>query len=162
MTPKKDIETEINKYLKGNYSKKVAFELLKREGFTAEELQPFSKHFDTLNNNSDNSLSFFPGFLFLLLSSLLSSYLLLSQKEQTRRFICWVSKCVIYFDCSLFIHHRIYRLIQATTCRILVAFYLVFHQKILHQNQTRLKQQLHYIIIHYIPIPYWNNFFLYN
>ncbi|WMW78339.1 hypothetical protein RF683_02535 [Flavobacterium sp. 20NA77.7] len=81
MTPKKDIETEINKYLKGNYSKKVAFELLKREGFTAEELQPFSKHFDTLHNNSDNSLSFFPGFLFLLLSSLL--LLTLSLKSET-------------------------------------------------------------------------------
>lgn len=81
MAPKKDIETEINKYLKGNYSKKVAFELLKREGFSVEELEPFSKHFDTLNNNSDNSLSFFPGFLFLLLSSLL--LLTLSLKSET-------------------------------------------------------------------------------
>jgi len=90
MTPKKDIETEINKYLKGNYSKKVAFELLKREGFTAEELQPFSKHFDTLHNNSDNSLSFFPGFLFLILSSLL--LFTLSLKSEI-----FIDKLILFF-----------------------------------------------------------------
>ena len=81
MTTNKNIETEVTKYLKGNYSKKVAFELLKRDGFTDEELQPFSKDFNNLSNSSDNSLSFFPGFLFLLLTSLV--LLTLSLKSET-------------------------------------------------------------------------------
>lgn len=81
MTTKKNIETEVRKYLKGNYSKKVAFELLKKEGFTDEELQPYAKDFNNLSNSSDNSLSFFPGFLFLMLTSLV--LLTLSLKSET-------------------------------------------------------------------------------
>ena len=59
---KKDINFEVERFLKGNYQKNVALELLRKDGFSEEEIQKQAYKFDQLRRNPDNSLSFFPPF----------------------------------------------------------------------------------------------------
>ena len=65
----KDIEKEIDGYVKGNYSKKNAVELLKRDGFSESEINEHLYKLDLAEKANSMNYSFVPGFLFILISS---------------------------------------------------------------------------------------------
>lgn len=92
---KKDINFEVERFLKGNYQKNVALELLRKDGFSEEEIQKQAYKFDQLRKNPDNSLSFFPPFLFLILASI--STLTLTLKEENK----FKSITLLLFLCTL-------------------------------------------------------------
>ena len=64
----KDIEKEIDGYVKGNYSKKNAVELLKRDGFSESEINEHLYKLDLAEKANSMNYSFVPGFLFILIS----------------------------------------------------------------------------------------------
>ncbi|CCG54064.1 Hypothetical transmembrane protein [Flavobacterium indicum GPTSA100-9 = DSM 17447] len=83
---KKDINFEVERFLKGNYQKSVALELLRKDGFSEEEIQQHAHKFDQLRKNPDNSLSYFPPFLFLVLASITSLTLTLKEEIDFKPF----------------------------------------------------------------------------
>lgn len=83
---KKDINFEVERFIKGNYQKSVALELLRKDGFSEEEIQQHAHKFDQLRKNPDNSLSYFPPFLFLVLASITSLTLTLKEEIDFKPF----------------------------------------------------------------------------
>lgn len=77
---KKDINFEVERFIKGNYQKSVALELLRKDGFSEEEIQKHAYKFDQLRKSPDNSLSYFLPFLFLVLATITT--LTLTLKEE--------------------------------------------------------------------------------
>ncbi len=67
----KDIQTEIDNYIKGNYPKNTAVELLKRDGFSESEINEHISKLDIVEKSNAMSYKFVPGFLFIVLISLL-------------------------------------------------------------------------------------------
>ncbi|MGV1012644.1 MAG: hypothetical protein ACOYBS_09360 [Flavobacterium sp.] len=71
MEAKKDIKTEIARYLKYNYSKKDVMTYLKRDGFGDAEIAENSTIFNKVDSNYfNNALHFLPALLFLILTIL--------------------------------------------------------------------------------------------
>lgn len=69
MNRSKDITKEIENYVKGNYSKKIAMELLKRDGFSESEINEHLYKLDISEKANSMNFIFVPGFLFILLAS---------------------------------------------------------------------------------------------
>ena len=71
MEAKKNIKTEIARYLKYNYSKKDVMTYLKRDGFSDAEIAENSAIFNKVDSNYfNNVLHFLPALLFLILTIL--------------------------------------------------------------------------------------------
>lgn len=70
MSTRKDIEKEIDNYIKGNYPKNTAFELLRRDGFSDSEINEHIHKLDIVDKNNTMSYMFVPGFLFILIASI--------------------------------------------------------------------------------------------
>lgn len=71
MEAKKNIKTEIARYLKYNYSKKDVMTYLKRDGFSDVEIAENSTIFNKVDSNYfNNVLHFLPALLFLILTIL--------------------------------------------------------------------------------------------
>lgn len=66
----KDIKKEIDNYVKGNYSKNIAIELLKRDGFSEREINEHLYKLDISEKHNSMNFMFVPGFLFNVLLSL--------------------------------------------------------------------------------------------
>ncbi len=66
----KDIKKEIDNYVKGNYPKNIAIELLKRDGFSESEINEHIYKLDIVEKTNAMNFMFVPGFLFILLLSL--------------------------------------------------------------------------------------------
>lgn len=81
---KKDINFEVERFIKGNYQKSVALELLRKDGFSEEEIQQHAHKFDQLRKNPDNSLSYFLPFLFLVLATFTSLTLTLKEEIEIK------------------------------------------------------------------------------
>ncbi|CAM4411149.1 hypothetical protein [Flavobacterium terrigena] len=69
MSRGKDINNEIDNYVKGNYPKNIATELLRRDGFSESEINEHIYKLDIVDKNNTMSYMFVPGFLYLLLLS---------------------------------------------------------------------------------------------
>lgn len=70
MNREKDIKSEMDNYVKGNYPKNIAIELLKRDGFSESEINEHIYKLDIVEKNNTMSNMFVPGFLFILLLSI--------------------------------------------------------------------------------------------
>lgn len=71
MNAKKNIQTEIDRYLKYNYSKKDVIAYLKRDGFSDNEIKENITLFNKVDSNYfSNVLHFLPALLFLILTIL--------------------------------------------------------------------------------------------
>ncbi len=71
MAAENDIKTEIERYLKYNYSKKDVMKYLKRDGFSDAEIAENSTIFNKVDSNYfNNALHFLPALLFLILTIL--------------------------------------------------------------------------------------------
>lgn len=71
MSVDKNIKTEIDRYLKYNYSKKDVIVYLKRDGFSDAEIKENISVFNKADSNYfSNVLHFFPALLFLILTTL--------------------------------------------------------------------------------------------
>lgn len=71
MEAEKNIKTEIERYLKYNYSKKDVMTYLKRDGFSEAEIAENSTIFNKVDSNYfNNALHFLPALLFLILTIL--------------------------------------------------------------------------------------------
>ncbi len=106
MTRKKDIKIEIDNYVKGNYSKNIAIELLKRDGFSESEINEHVHKLDIAEKVNSMNFMFVPGFLFNLLTSffLLGSAFGFSSDENNYTSISLLgfilSIPLIYFYCK--------------------------------------------------------------
>jgi hypothetical protein len=69
MNTRKDINKEIDNYIKGNYPKNIAIELLKRDGFSESEINEHLHKLDIVDKNNTMTYMFVPGFLFILIAS---------------------------------------------------------------------------------------------
>jgi hypothetical protein len=69
MNTRKDINKEIDNYIKGNYPKNIAIELLKRDGFSENEIHENQHKLDIVDKNNTMIYMFVPGFLFILIAS---------------------------------------------------------------------------------------------
>lgn len=71
MAAENDIKTEIERYIKYNYSKKDVMTYLKRDGFSDVEIAENSTIFNKVDSNYfNNALHFLPALLFLILTIL--------------------------------------------------------------------------------------------
>ena len=71
MSLDKNIKTEIDRYLKYNYSKKDVITYLKRDGFSDAEIKENISIFSKVDSNYfNNVLHFLPALLFLILTIL--------------------------------------------------------------------------------------------
>ncbi len=71
MAAENNIKTEIERYLKYNYSKKDVMTYLKRDGFSDAEIAENSTIFNKVDSNYfNNALHFLPALLFLILTIL--------------------------------------------------------------------------------------------
>lgn len=66
----KDINKEIDNYVKGNYPQNIAIELLRRDGFSESEINEHLYKLDIVEKNNTMNFMFVPGFLFNVLLSL--------------------------------------------------------------------------------------------
>ena len=65
----KDIKKEIDNYVKGNYPKNTAIELLRRDGFSEIEINEHIHNLDIVDKNNTMTYMFVPGFIFILIAS---------------------------------------------------------------------------------------------
>lgn len=65
----KDINKEIDNYVKGNYPQNIAIELLRRDGFSESEINEHLYKLDIVEKNNTMNFMFVPGFLYILLLS---------------------------------------------------------------------------------------------
>lgn len=101
MSSRKDINKEIDNYIRGNYSKKIATELLKRDGFSDSEIKEHIHRLDATEKSNEMNYMFVPGFIFIVIASIASCFLGFSSEENgfnTISFIGFlISLPLIYF-----------------------------------------------------------------
>lgn len=86
----KDIKIEIDNYVKGNYSKNIAIELLKRDGFSDSEIAEHIYKLDIAEKANENNYKFLPGFLFILLLSMFLLTKGISSEENSYNIISFI------------------------------------------------------------------------
>jgi hypothetical protein len=99
MNTKKDIQTEIDRYLKYNYSKKDVIAYLKRDGFSDSEIKENIAVFNKVDSNYfSNVLHFLPALLFLILTILSTLGHFYSEQDTLKKgsFII-ISLVLVYF-----------------------------------------------------------------
>jgi hypothetical protein len=86
MSVDKNIKTEIDRYLKYNYSKKDVIAYLKRDGFSDTEIKENISVFNKADSNYfSNVLHFLPALLFLILTTLSLLGLFYSEEHQIKK-----------------------------------------------------------------------------
>lgn len=101
MSSRKDINKEIDNYIRGNYSKKIATELLKRDGFSDSEIKEHIHRLDATEKSNEMNYMFVPGFIFSVIAAIALCFSGLSSEENGYNTISFIgfliSLPLIYF-----------------------------------------------------------------
>lgn len=101
MSSRKDINKEIDNYIRGNYSKKIAKELLKRDGFSDSEINEHIHRLDASEKSNEMNYKFVPGFIFIVITTIVLCVLGFSSEENGYNTISFIgflfSIPLIYF-----------------------------------------------------------------